>query len=232
MSNGLKASVVAFLMHMPPGAVALGVGAPQTRKSTYFQEAARQGAFGTRLVVFDPYARRDRLRAMAGERVSPWPGRLYTPEEIIRRPSVLCWDPLQIVVAGDDAATSEQMARDFQTAARLVWKVGGVSLGAEEMGRYGRQASETINQWASGSGHTGGCFFGIAQSLGRIQIDARRCVRRLVAFPLGEERDMYAIRERCGAKFAEAVSRLRPPSEDGTFPGDPPLTWALGQERV
>lgn len=226
---GLKASVVSFLCGMVPGTVAVSTGLPQTHKSMYWQAAYAAGAF-PRCVVFDRYARRDRMREAGGELVSPWGGTLVHPNDLIRRPDWLCYDPLYLVVAPDDAASEEEVGRQFTAVARLCWKVGGITLIAEEMGTYARQASEAINLWASGAGHIGGKLCGICQRFGRIQIDARHLIRRLVVHPTAGA-ELKHIRELCGDAFAAQVARLRPPSEDGSFPGDPPLTWAIGQPQ-
>lgn len=215
-----------FLRELPPGSVCLVEGAPGTGKTRAVQAAGRAGAFRRR-VVFDPYAYRDRLELRRGKLCSPWPGELGTTEELLADVSaspaghsLLDRDPVSLVI-GAHNLDSQALARDFTRVAELCWSTGDVDLLCEEAGLYSREAAELIMRYASGGRHVGGRLVIIAQSIGRVTIEARRYLSHILAFAMGETSDVDDHRKRCGAAFVEELRRRSI--------GDPPIGWRLGQ---
>jgi hypothetical protein len=217
----------AFYGSMHPGAVSCTLGVPQTGKTTAVMSAWREGALGRRVLVFDPYARRDRLesRRNPGSK-RPWPGMLITPEDLLRNLQVLDRPELMLVVCPEGIPTEATLGKMFSGVAEACWHTGSIDLVAEEIGKYGRAGVEWVNTIASGGGHAGIRLHAICQSFGRVAIDARRQVTHLVVFAQGDNRDLKELRERCGDEFVARVQQLRP--RQGDRPADPPLTWRLG----
>lgn len=211
--------LVPFLAETRAGAVVGVIGAPRTGKTRSLQWAAKRGAF-PRHVVFDPFAMRDRMELKRGREVSPWLGRIVSPRQILMNPELLDRDPLSLVVAPDPMDPPEKIGREFAALGKLVFATGDVDLIAEEAGRYGRNALDVMNLFASGAGHAFSRFFLISQSFGRLHKDVRRNLSALVVFAQGEEDDVKALRTRAGRPFAARVQRLGLKAA--------PLVWRLG----
>ena len=78
-----------------------------------------------------------------------------------------------------------------------------------------------IHRCATGGGHRGLRFFLIAQSLGRITIDARRAAQRLVLFPQPGEDDMREVARKIGPTKEAQLRRMKQK--------DFPVLWQQGQ---
>lgn len=205
-----------------PGSVISVNGAPRTGKSKWVREAAAAGVF-ERLVIFDPYNRRDRQERRRGRvDIFPWEGELVELEQLILEPELLDRCPLRLVVQ-PTSLDPEQLGKDFATLANLVWSTGGIDLIAEEAGLYSRWAVNLLMQLASGGGHVGMRLVLICQSFGRLAKDARRHASSILTFAVGEESDLKSLRQKSKA-FAQAVQELQP--------GDPPLCWQLGNTAL
>lgn len=227
MRGLLLSALVSFYAAMHPGAVSATIGVPQTGKTMAVQSAWRAGALGPRVVVFDPYARRDRLEARRkpGSK-SPWPGVLITPADLASNLGELDAPRMTLVVCPLGMPGEAELGEQFSATAELCWHTGDVALVAEEIGTYGRHAAEWVNNVASGGGHAGMRLHAICQSFGRIQRDARRNVTHLVVHAQGDDDDLAVLRKRCGPEFAARVQALRP--REGDRPADPPILWRLG----
>lgn len=217
----------AFYASMHPGAVSATLGVPGVGKTPIVVQAWREGALRDRVVVVDPYARRDRLEFSTGRSTKrPWPGMLISPQQLLANLEVLDRPKLMLVVCPEGVPAEKALGDIFSAVARACWHSGSIDLVGEEFGKYGRQASEWVNTVASGGGHADMRLHAICQSLGRVQIDGRRNITHLVVGAQGDEEDLRVLRLRCGKVFAAAVKKLRPREDDR--PADPPLTWRLG----
>lgn len=217
-SLSIHEATLAFYASLYAGAVLAIIGAPRMGKTTEAIAADELGVFPRR-VVFDEYARRDRLEASRGKPVTSWPGQIVSPQELFANPKLLDQRPLSLVVAPREKDATA-IAREFGQVGKQVWLTGDMDLICEEAGRYGRFAAELMHKLSSGGGHAGMRLIVISQSLMRIQADVRKCISHLIAYPQGSSADLKAIRETFGGQVAEAVRALRK--------GDPPLLWRLG----
>lgn len=220
----LAAALLDFYASVHSGGVCATLGAPRTGKTTAVEAADHAGVFARR-VVFDPYARRDRMEMLRGRKVRAWSGMLISPPQLYRNPWVLDAPRLRLVVCPEGTPTEADLGRDFGRLCAMVWHQGDVDILAEEIGRYGRSAVEWVNQIASGAGHAGIRLFAICQSFGRIAKDARRNVSHIVAFAQGEESDFAALRARCGGHFEDRARQLAPGDRQA-------ITWRLGERAT
>lgn len=219
----LRPAVEAFAS-IQPGQVAASAGMPGTGKTASVKAACDRFP---RVVVFDPYARRDRQRVAAGKshRVV-WSGDLASTLDVVLDPSVLDAERLRLVVHPDSLNKAE-MGRQFSVLADLCWETGDLVLVGEEAGLYSRSAVDLIHRIASGGAHAGMSMILVSQSISRLNVDARRGIGILAIGAQGESGDIDDVRSRCGKKFAERVRALRGP-EPGR-PPDAPLVWRLGE---
>jgi hypothetical protein len=217
------AAAAAFLAESVPGEVLASTGLPRTGKSRTVKAADASGAFGRR-VVFEPYAARDRLESAAGHELYPWAGQVVAYPELVRNPRrYLCGSRCRLVVdPGCDAFDARELGRRFTSLAKLCFAVGGIDLVAEEAALYGREATPAMLLVATGGGHARMRLVVISQRFGRIHIDARGCITRVVAFAQSEAADLDALRVKCGRPWADRVARLDP--HCGT-----PVLWKAGQ---
>jgi hypothetical protein len=206
------ATLTAWLAAMPAGSVCAVIGAPGSGKTPIVMEADRAGVFPRR-VVFNPYQSRDVKLSRSGlTHKRPWGGILCTPRELAEYPDRLLDHPRAAVVVDPgtlESSGKRSMGARFRAVAKVVWHTAGVDLICEEVGLYGRESADLMNQWASGGGHSLARLVLICQSLGRIQKDARRNISHVVALAQGEPEDIDNLRRRCGRAFAEDVMRLR-----------------------
>jgi hypothetical protein len=215
-------TALAMLSNLPAGSVCAVSGLPRTGKSNQVKAADASGAFPRRL-VFDPYYRRDVIEARSRPDITPWHGQAVSPAELLMRRELLCWSPLDLVVAPEHLET-EKLAADFTAVAELAWHAGGIDVICEEAALYTRQAADLVMRFASGGGHVNARLVLITQSIGRLHIDARKNLSHVITFAQGSPEDLLALR--CGTEFADRVRKLRAPAPGR--PNDPPELWRLG----
>lgn len=227
----MAALAAVVLAQLPAGGVAAGVGVPNSGKTTVVQEALDHAPWGTRAVVFDPYALVDRAKWNRGDhRKRPWWPRcpVLTIDELLRNPGELDRRQVRLVVTGTRGSIDKkQLGADFATLCELLQLTHDVALVGEEAGLYSRQAADWINIVATGGAHFGMRLVLLAQRMGRIEIDAREMVTTVIAGAQGGPKELQELASRCGDDFAEQVRSLRPPTPDGR-PGDAPIAWRLG----
>ena len=78
-----------------------------------------------------------------------------------------------------------------------------------------------VNLLATGGGHNGIRLILIAQSLGRITIDARRNASHLALWPQSDPEDYRELKAKIGSQGVLSLQRMQPRS--------PPVTWRQGQ---
>lgn len=214
----------AFLAASTPGEVLASTGVPRSGKSRTVKLADQLGAFPRRL-VFEPYAARDRIESARGNQLYPWAGEVVAFPELVRNPRrYLCRAaPLRLVIdPACDPFDARELGRRFTSCAKLAFYAGGVDLIAEEAALYAREATPAMLLVATGGGHARMRLVVISQRFGRIHIDARGCITRIVAFAQSEAADLDALRTKCGPAWTAKVARLD--REAGT-----PVTWRIGQ---
>lgn len=217
------AAVVSFLEGAHDGSTIGLFGAPQTGKSYSLKTADAAKKLKRRRVVFDPYARRDKMLFERGLKKSPpWPGVWCEADDLVFHPEdLLDADTVRVVVAPrtlDPAELGKMFTRTFEAC----WAAGDIDLIAEEAGLYSRRARDAMMQLASGGSHALMRLYAVSQSIGRLDKDARRHLSHVVAFAQGETTDLDDLRKRCGRSFAERVQRLNPQSGLAE-------TWKLGE---
>lgn len=179
------------------------------------------GLEGTRTLIIDPHAALDRS-AGAGAR-SSWDGELCEYEEELRK------HDLDVVAAFDgwlvvDPQSLDQavIGRRVSRILRMVWALRQpCTVVLEEAGLYSRYCIEVVNLLATSSGHNRLRLVLIAQSLGRITIDARRNASHLVLWSQSDPQDYAELRAKLGKVGIAKLSAMRP--------GDPPVTWRQGE---
>ena len=207
-----------------PGQVIGSIGVPGTGKTATVEAASKHWP---RVVVFDPYAARDRQRVASGKaRRVAWSGELVDVLDLLADPTRLDASKMRLIVAGSDLSP-KALGADFSALAELCWSTGDLVLVGEEAGLYSRAAVPIIHRIASGGAHAGLSLVLVSQSLTRLHVDARRGITLLTCGEQGEAGDVEALRDRCGRSFAERVRALRGP-EPG-IPPSAPLVWRLGE---
>jgi hypothetical protein len=175
-----------------------------------------------RLVVIDPLATLDRERAAAGknERAHWDDCDLWDYEALRDCPDPILTHELRIVV--DPRSYVESVVgRRVSRILEFCWAIGDLDIVLEEAGQYSRWAVSLIHRCMSAGGHRGLRMFLIAQSLGRITIDARRNARRIMLFPQADHSDMAMVRKVVGDTKAQELRRMKL--------YDPPVLWEQGQ---
>jgi hypothetical protein len=217
-SGGRPAAPAAFVRGLPEGGTLIAAGLSGYGKTFWL----KRGLEGSRhLVIIDPYAKIDRDARAAGEQIREgWDGHLVTYEELRDNPGPLLESPCRLVVdpdTHDPELCGERIARVLA----WIWEVGKTDVLLEEAGNYSRWATTMIHRVATGGGHRKLRLFVSVQSLGRLSIDARRNVQRLLLFPQADESDMAELKRKIGPSREAALRRLK------RF--DPPVLWEQGQ---
>jgi len=212
------AAAVSALASLVSGECWAVVGLPGTGKTHAAQVALREWRKSfARIVIFDPYADRDRANPQA----HPWAGDLVTSAALFAAPERL--DRRALLVVSPDTLDARAMGRRFAAVADLCWYTGGVCLVAEEAALYGREAAGAVLRVATGGRHAGMGLVLLSQAIGRIPIDGRRCLAGIVAGTQSEPADVQALRDRTeltAPGWADKVATLRK--------GDPLAVWRVG----
>lgn len=191
-------------------------GLPGFGKTYYLKHGLRSD----RCLIVDPHATLDRERR--DPQREPWDGELVTWSELLaHRFDVLKFGAGRVVIdpqSHDDLVTGSRVASILD----LVWRAGGNwDVVLEEAGIYSRQCIAMINLLATGGGHNGIRLFLIAQSVGRITIDARRNISAMALWPQSEPKDYQELRWKVGLTGVKTLTTM--------VPHDPPVTWVAGQ---
>jgi hypothetical protein len=212
---------VEWLRARPPGSVIAVTGLPRTGKSRLMGEVA--DGF-SRVLIFDPHSKRDRLNKRTGTdpEAHPWRGTLWTLEELRLYPDALNLTPIRIVV-DPEVDGWDQLGAAFHRLLRMAWAAGRIDVIAEEAATYTRTAAEMVHKAATGGRHAGLRLWLLAQSIGEISIYAKRQINTIATFAQGEPADFEYLRKKAGPDFARAVQQLKP--------GGEPLLWALGERN-
>lgn len=192
------------------------IGLPGFGKTHFLKHGLRSD----RSLIVDPHASLDRHRR--DPKREPWDGELVLWSELIEhRFDILQAGTGRVVIdpqSHDDLLTGRRVA----TLLDLVWRAGGDwDVVLEEAGVYSRQCISMINLLATGGGHNGIRLFLIAQSLGRITIDARRNFSALALWPQSDPEDLLELRKKVGLTGVRTLTTM--------VPHDPPVTWVAGQ---
>lgn len=208
-------STLATLAAMPIGSVASIAGLPGCGKTHLASQLADTAE---RVVIFDPYAARDRLNVARGvaERVT-WAGDLVTVEDLRAdvlesaesgTPSMLDLRPLRLVVQ-PSTLEPKALGKEWALLAEMIWGTGGGILFInEEAALYSHKAGPMLKQVATGGAHGGLRVVLISQRIGGIHPDARTQCGVIAQGPVVDELDREALRQKSPA-FLARVETLR-----------------------
>jgi hypothetical protein len=207
-----------FVRDLPEGGTLVAAGVTGYGK-TYWM---KRGLSSSRhLVVLDPVATLDRDRHAQGKKTRErWDDcDLWTYEQLRDNPEPLLASPCRIVcdpMTYNEDLSGERISRVME----WLWAIGDVDIVLEEAGQYSRWAVPLINRCMTAGAHRGLRLFLIAQSIGRITIDARRNVQRYMLFPQMDEADMTEVGKKLGQNKAQQLRAMK------RF--DLPVMWQQG----
>lgn len=201
---------------MADGSVLIAAGLPGYGKTHFVQNG-----IAARAIIIDPHAILDRSHGSAGKR-SAWKGELYGYVSDLRphRFDIIRAFDGRIVI-DPESIDPNVVAERVSHLLEMIWAGGCCDVVLEEAGLYSRGAISMVNHFSTGAGHNFVRLFLIAQSLGRITIDARRNASHLALWPQSDPTDYRELRSKIGDDGIARLASLKP--------RDPPVTWKQGQ---